>query len=207
MQKQVVVPLALLFLPSATTVIFLLQFSVIFLLQFSSSLLQGGLVLSSPQPAWVHFCLTHQRLFARLWLAGMGCSLLNAALTTWYFARREKSTATGFTGIGIMTPLFAAVVISLPLSVAANWAGNHTSWFTPPTLSHGRDIISVIENHLLPKVLLMVSAGVVMVLLGSATLLIFLCALRCLNELWGRREHLAPPHVLAVFRAEDSDLA
>ena len=181
MQKRLVIPLALLFLPTATAVLFLLHGCILVCLR------GGGLVFSPSQPAWMQFCLTHQKLFARLWVAGMGGSLLNAALTVFYFHKRELMQADPWI-VRLTAPLFVAVGISLPLSAAALWAGGHTSLFNPPVLSHRGSISHFSGEYLLPKALLLLSCGVTMVLWASATLLIFLSALQCLEELWSQRK-------------------
>lgn len=191
MRKEVTVPLALLVLPSLT-------FALLLLSGYSVGYARHGGLPSSPQPAWLHFCLTHQRLFARLELAGMACSLLNAALATFYFRRGGTSTVLGPQGVGIMTPLFAAVVVSLVLALAVFWIDRHTSWLNATSLSQAGSLLRLIEDNFF----LILSMGVILVLMGSVMLIIFLSALFCIIELFSRFGPPAPPRVPGVLAAK-----
>ncbi len=90
------VPLGLLIIPTVTFLIFLL-------FGFAVRLSRRWPLSSSPQPAWLHFCVTHTPLFAKLFLIGLLCSGLNSLVTILWF-RRERWSAGAQPHLGEIAP-------------------------------------------------------------------------------------------------------
>ena len=95
-EKSLWVPLALLIIPTVTFFTFLL-------FGFAARLSRRWPVSSSPQPAWLHFCMTHTTLFVKLFLIGLLCSGLNSLVTILWF-RKERWAVGPHSHLGEIAP-------------------------------------------------------------------------------------------------------
>jgi hypothetical protein len=94
--KSFWVPLGLLIIPTVTFLTFLLS-------GFAVYLSRRWPVSSSPQPVWLHFCVTHTALLPKLFLIGLLCSGLNSLVTILWF-RKERWSAGAQSYLGEIAP-------------------------------------------------------------------------------------------------------
>ena len=175
-EKSAWVPLVLLIVPAVTFLLFLV---IAFTMQLSSR----GTLPSTPQPPWLHFCLTHQRSLARMCAVGLLCSGLNSLVTLawfrWEERRRQAHRAEGITQTALY---FGGAYLLVALLMAA--AGLCKVYQGPRSLTHSPVLDGPIAECVLDIGLL--------ILVISFMGLVTVTSLTAVVELFARLKRRAP---------------
>ena len=175
-EKSAWAPLVLLIVPTVTFFIFLVY-------SFTDFLSLRGTLPSPPQPAWLHFCMTHQSLLVRMFGIGILCSGLNSLATIFWLRRKKAFQQAHHTGEISPTSLFIGGGFLLITLVTAG-AYLYKTLCRRQILSSQGVLSGLIVDYVLPLTML--------ALLLSLICLVAVTSLLTLIELFTRLKRPSP---------------